>query len=85
MIMNPRVTFFVRPGKRSEVQTDQDKAASRSMFELKNVSGSEPTDLYFGPNAPAGKEGRWIKTVPGRGWSAYIQFTTPSKAAFDGS
>jgi hypothetical protein len=70
---------------RSEVQTDQDKAALRSMFELKDVSTSEPTDLYFGPKAPAGKEGRWIKTVPGRGWFAYIRIYGPEQAAFDGS
>src|SRR5262245_7656338 len=39
---------------RSEVQTDQDKAALRSMFELKDVSITQPTDLYFGPEAPPG-------------------------------
>jgi len=26
--------------------------------------GSAPSDLYFGAKAPAGREGRWIKTVP---------------------
>ena len=70
---------------RSEVQTDQDKAALRSMFELKDVSTTEPTDLYFGPQPPAGEEGRWIKTTPGRGWFAYIRIYGPEKAAFDGS
>jgi hypothetical protein len=49
---------------RLQVQTDQDKAALRSMFELKDISGSAPVDLYFGPNAPPGQEGRWIKTDP---------------------
>ncbi len=70
---------------RSEVQTDQGKAALRSLFELKDVTGSEPVDLYFGPTAPAGQEGRWIKTVPGRGWFAYIRIYGPDKPAFDGS
>lgn len=70
---------------RSEVQTDQDKAALRSLFELKDVSKTEPTELYFGPQAPAGKEGQWIKTVPGRGWFAYIRIYGPEQAAFDGS
>src|SRR6516165_7262499 len=45
---------------RSEVQTDQDKAALRSMFELKNVSATQPTELYFGPQAPSGKDTVWI-------------------------
>jgi hypothetical protein len=70
---------------RSEVQTDQDRAALRSMFELKGVSTTAATDLYFGPTPPAGHEGRWIKTVPGRGWFAYIRIYGPEQAAFDGS
>jgi hypothetical protein len=70
---------------RSEVQTDQDKAALRSLFELKDVTGTKPIDLYFGPTAPSGQEGRWIKTVPGRGWFSYIRIYGPDKAAFDGS
>lgn len=70
---------------RSEVQTDQDKAALRSLFELKDASKTEPTELYFGPRAPAGKEGQWIKTVPGRGWFAYMRIYGPEAPAFDGS
>ncbi|MGH6882048.1 MAG: DUF1214 domain-containing protein, partial [Hypericibacter sp.] len=70
---------------RSEVQTDQDKAALRSMFELKDASTSAPVDLYFGPVAPAGHEDRWIKTNPGKGWFAYIRIYGPQQAAFDGS
>jgi hypothetical protein len=70
---------------RSEVQTDQGKAALRSMFELKDVAGDGPVDLYFGPTAPAGQEGRWIKTEPGRGWFAYMRIYGPEQAAFDGS
>jgi hypothetical protein len=70
---------------RSEVQTDQDKAALRSMFELKNVSTSAPTELYFGPTSPPGKEGQWLKTAPGKGWFAYIRIYGPEQAAFDGT
>jgi hypothetical protein len=70
---------------RSEVQTDQDKAALRSLFELKDVSKTQPTELYFGPTAPAGHENQWIKTAPGHGWFAYIRIYGPEKAAFDGS
>ena len=74
---------------RSQVQTDQDKAALRSLFELKDVAatGSESVTLSFGPTPPpsSGNEGRWIKTVPGRGWFAYIRIYGPEQAAFDGS
>jgi hypothetical protein len=70
---------------RSQVQTDQDKAALRSLFELKDVKGTAAVDLYFGPSAPAGQEGRWIKTTPGRGWFAYMRIYGPETAAFDKS
>lgn len=70
---------------RSQVQTDQDKAALRSLFELKDVKGSDPVDLFFGPKAPAGQEHRWIKTEPGKGWFVYFRIYGPEKAAFDKS
>jgi hypothetical protein len=70
---------------RSEVQTDQNKAALRSLFELKDVSKDQPTELYFGPKAPRGQEGRWIQTSPGRGWFAYIRIYGPDEAAFNGT
>lgn len=70
---------------RSQVQTDQDKAALRSLFELKDADRKKPVELYFGPSAPTGKERQWIKTAPGRGWFAYIRIYGPEAAAFDRS
>ncbi|MBS7811858.1 DUF1254 domain-containing protein [Roseococcus pinisoli] len=70
---------------RSQVQTDQDKAALRSMFELRDAPTDAPLGLYFGPSAPTGQEGRWIKTAPGRGWFAYIRIYGPTEGAFDKS
>lgn len=70
---------------RSMVQTDQNKAALRSLFELKDVSTTQPTELYFGPKAPAGKENVWIKTNPGKGWFPYFRIYGPTGPAFDGS
>ncbi len=70
---------------RSQVQTDQDKAALRSLFELKDVSGSDPVELFFGPDAPKNGDNRWIKTSPGKGWFAYIRIYGPEQAAFDKS
>ena len=69
---------------RSQIQTDQGKAALRSLFELKDISG-QSADLYFGPTAPAGHEGRWIKTIPGNGWFVYFRIYGPEQPAFDGS
>ena len=70
---------------RSQVQTDQEKAALRSMFELKDAGSSPVVDLYFGPSSPAGRETRWIKTSPGKGWFAYLRIYGPEQAAFDKS
>jgi hypothetical protein len=70
---------------RSQIQTDQDRAALRSLVELKGVSTTQPTELYFGPQAPAGNEGHWIKTIPGKGWFVYFRLYGPAKPAFDGS
>lgn len=69
---------------RSEIATDQNKAALRSMFELKDKTGSS-IDLFFGPTAPAGKKGVWIKTIPNKGWFTYFRIYGPEAPAFDGS
>ena len=69
---------------RSQVKTSQGKAALRSLFELKDLSGKS-ADLYFGPKAPKGHEARWIRTIPGKGWFTYFRIYGPEKPAFDGS
>ena len=70
---------------RSEIQTDQDKAALRSLFELANIDQDGPVELYFGPEADGHQGSRWIKTIPGRGWFSYFRIYGPEEAAFDGS
>jgi hypothetical protein len=69
----------------SEIVTDQDKAALRSLFELKDLAAASSVELYFGPEAPAGREGQWIKTTPGKGWFVYLRLSGPEDPAFDGS
>jgi len=70
---------------RSQIATDQGKAALRSMFELKNRTSEKTVDLYFGPKALIDHEGEWIKTIPGKGWFVYFRIYGPEQAAFDGS
>jgi hypothetical protein len=69
---------------RSQVQTDQGKAALRSLFELSDLTGDSVV-LHFGPESPEGAEDRWIKTTPGAGWFAYFRIYGPDGPAFDGS
>ena len=40
-------------------------------------------DIYFGPQAPKGKEKNWIKTVPGKGWFPCLRFYSPTEAFFN--
>jgi hypothetical protein len=73
------------PMTRSEIRTSQDKAALRSLFELKEKLTGKSVDLYFGPNAPDGHADQWIQTTPGKGWFAYFRIYGPEAPAFHGS
>jgi hypothetical protein len=48
-----------------------------------NPDGS--TDLYLGPQAPAGKEGNWLATIPGKGYFAILRLYSPTQPAIDKS
>lgn len=43
------------------------------------------TILHLGPEAPEGKEGNWLATVPGRGYFAILRLYAPTEPALDGS
>jgi hypothetical protein len=48
-----------------------------------NADGS--TDLYLSPKAPAGKEGNWLATAPGRGYFAILRLYSPTEPAINKS
>jgi hypothetical protein len=48
-----------------------------------NSDGS--TDIYLGPQAPPGKQGNWLATVPGRGYFAIIRLYGPTEPAMSRS
>lgn len=62
---------------RSMLQTSQPfpTVGSQSEGFQKNADGS--FDLYFGPKAPAGKEGNWLATVPGKSWFTILRMYGP--------
>jgi len=43
------------------------------------------TELFFGPNAPQGKEANWLATVPGKGYFVIFRLYGPTEAALDKS
>ena len=69
---------------RSQIRNKSKKWALRSLFELRDLSG-DSVDLYFGPQAPRGKETSWVETTPGKGWFVYFRIYGPEQAAFDKS
>ncbi len=67
---------------RSLLQTDQRYSSAVSQRGVQaNADGSY--DIYFGPQAPAGKESNWIQTIPEKGWSVILRFYGPLQSWFD--
>ena len=55
------------------------------MFEKPEANVDGSFDIYFGPEAPAGKENQWVKTTPGNGWFTYVRMYGPEEPLFDGT
>jgi hypothetical protein len=69
---------------RSMLQTDQQFPSLNSDRGVKaNPDGS--TDVYFGSEAPAGKESNWIQTIPGKGWNTIFRIYGPLDPWFNQS
>jgi hypothetical protein len=68
---------------RSMLQTDQQypMVTSQNKDLIINQDGS--VDVYFGPEAPSGKENNWIQTVPGKGWNTLFRLYGPLEPWFD--
>jgi hypothetical protein len=58
---------------------------SRGKLDNPAVNADGSTDMYIGPTPPAGKEGNWLATVPGRGFFAILRLYVPTAPAIDGS
>ena len=71
------------PQTRSELQTDQPFPSKNNKRDKMITNDDGSIDLYFGPEAPAGKEANWIQTVPGKGWFCVLRLYSPTEAWFD--
>lgn len=69
---------------RSLIQTEQNRAAVRSLFELKDIK-TDYIEVFFGPVTPKGKESVWIQTLPNQGWFSYFRIYGPERDAFTGA
>jgi hypothetical protein len=67
---------------RSELQNgERFPSVSQYSGPVPNADGA--VDIYFGPQAPEGKEKNWIKTVAGKAWFIYLRFYSPTEAFFE--
>ena len=70
---------------RSQLQTGQlfpsyNSEKHKDKFKA-NEDGS--VDLYFGPEAPEGKEDNWLQTIPGKGFFSILRLYSPTEPWFE--
>ncbi|MEE4178244.1 MAG: DUF1254 domain-containing protein [Bacteroides sp.] len=68
---------------RSMLQTDQQFPMVSSQNKELLLNPDASIDVYFGPEAPEGKENNWIQTIPGKGWFALLRLYGPNEPWFD--
>jgi hypothetical protein len=55
------------------------------MYDKPDVNEDGSVDIWFGSEAPEGKEQNWIPTNPGEGWFSYLRLYGPLESYFDRS
>jgi hypothetical protein len=68
---------------RSMLQTDQQFPSVNSQRGEVEQNADGSIDVYFGPEAPAGKESNWAQTVPGKGFWIILRLYAPLEPWFD--
>jgi hypothetical protein len=69
---------------RSMIANDQG-VSSRNSYQQFAANADGSIDLYFGSDAPEGKEDQWVQTNPGVGFFLYFRWYGPLEAYFDKS
>lgn len=65
------------------IRTDQKWPSIYSNCKKHVINQDGSVDVWFGPNAPAGKENNWIKTIPGKGWNMILRLYGPTEPWFN--
>jgi len=71
------------PQTRSELQSGQPYPSKNNKRDNLDSNADGSVDLYFGPEAPEGKENNWIQTVSGKGWFVLLRLYGPLEPWFD--
>jgi hypothetical protein len=68
---------------RSMLQTGQKFPTVGSQSDGMTANADGSYDVYFAPEAPAGKDGNWVQTVPGKSWFTILRMYGPLKPWID--
>ena len=79
-------SFMVYSGQhRSILETDQ-KLGGLDSLNLKVTANADGSyTIWFGPKAPAGHEGNWVQTIPGKSYFVFMRLYGPLESWFDKS
>jgi hypothetical protein len=73
------------PQHRSMLETDQKLAGLDSTLPDVAANKDGSYTVWFGPEAPAGREGNWVQTMPGQGFAVLLRLYGPLEPWFDKS
>ncbi len=71
------------PQTRSELQTSNPFPSLNNQINALEENPDGSVDVYFGPEAPNGKEKNWIETVPAKSWFVILRLYGPLEPWFD--
>ena len=67
---------------RSLLPTDQKLAGLDSKQPGLKANPDGSVSVWFGPKAPAGREGNWVQTLPGKGYNVLLRLYGPLQPWF---
>ena len=70
---------------RSMLETDQKLAGVDNLNPDVKANDDGSYTVWFGPEAPEGKEANWVQTVPGKSYSVLLRLYGPLEPWFDKS
>jgi len=77
-------SFVVYSGQhRSILETDQKSGGLDSLSSAVQPNADGSYTVWFGPTAPAGQEGNWVQTMPGKSYSVLLRLFGPLEPWFD--
>lgn len=70
---------------RAMLANGQEAPSKNSYDQSLQYNDDGSIDLYYGCEAPEGKESNWIRTLPGKGWFTIFRLYGPTETYMDGS